>query len=107
MTMNEELLREDLLAYIEKEQIAYQFVDELINFTHLSSDHDEAEQIIEAVSKGTLQLHEADDSWTKDSVEGFGELKSWAQDGDLLVLVNDDLLLCLPKQSRIQLKLSA
>lgn len=103
--MNHTISCQALLAYIEKEQIAFQFVDGLIKFTQpetgvYDDEHDEAEvndmkQTIEnSQSMKVVKPNDVIDY--REAYIGFNGFAKWSQPKDLLVLVDDCLLLCLP-----------
>lgn len=96
--------RQRLLAYIEKEQIAFQFVDGQIMFTQpetgvYDDEHDEAEvnNMKHAIehSQSMKVVKPKDVVDYSNSHIGFNEFVRWSQPKDLLVLVDDCLLLCL------------
>lgn len=94
-----------LLKYLEKEQIAFQFVDGLMVFaqpeTGVYEDKYQAEEvkymndaINEAQSLKIVKPDEVIDNCA--SHIGFNDFARWSQPKDLLILVDDSLLLCLP-----------
>lgn len=103
--MNQTISSQGLLAYIEKEQIAFQFWDGLITFTHPATgvyedahDEEEVKDMKYAVGQSrTLKVVKSSDVIDhSNSYAGFNEFAKWSQPEDLLVLVDDSLLLCLP-----------
>lgn len=114
MIMNEELFRKKLFEYIDNEQVAFQYCDELMDFTHISAEESDAEhereqveQLKSTILKDALLPLNMGISSSELLGSGFDELKKWAQEDDQLILVGDVLLLCLPAQSRAILKLTA
>lgn len=99
--------RKKLLDYIEHEEIAFQFGDGLICITHPDGDYGDddlaqsmADDIKEmkkyvADSRSIKAVCKEDVSSENDEL-GFNEFVEWAKDTDLLILVDNGLLLCLP-----------
>lgn len=103
--MTSTISRQKLLAYIEKEQIAFQFWDGLITFTQSETDmYDDARDKAEVkdMKYAIEQSHSLKTVKPEDVIDnrgpyiGFNEFAKWSQPKDLLVLVDDCLLLCLP-----------
>lgn len=103
--MTTTISRQALLAYIEKEQIAFQFWDGLITFTQPETGvyddaHDEAE--VNDMNNAIEQSYSLKVVTPEDVIDysgqyiGFNEFARWSQLKDLLILVDDSLLLCLP-----------
>lgn len=94
--MNSNISRSALLQYIEHEQVAFQFGDGLMTFTHTCDDK-EKEEMFSFVS-GASKINEvsAFDIITIDDKCGFNEFAKWSQSDDTLLLVDNSLLLCLP-----------
>ena len=99
--------RKKLLDYIEHEEIAFQFGDGLMCITHPDGDYGDddltqsmAEDIEEmrnyiADSRSIKVVHEKDVASDNDEL-GFNEFADWSKKTDLLILVENGLLLCLP-----------
>lgn len=99
--------RQKLLDYIEHEEIAFQFGDGLMCITHPNGDYgdddlaqtmaDDIEEmkIFIAESRSLNVVHEKDVVSENDEL-GFNEFADWSKETDLLILVDDGLLLCLP-----------
>ena len=102
--MTTTISRQALLAYIEKKQIAFQFSDGLMVFTQPdTNEYDEYDkkevaemkqwieqsQNLKVVKPGDVIGYESNDI-------GFNDFAKWSQPKDLLILVDDSLLLCLP-----------
>ena len=99
--------RQKLLDYIEHEEIAFQFGDGLMCITHphgdygddglaqsMADDIEEMKKFI-AESRSLSVVHEKDVVSENDEL-GFNEFADWSKETDLLILVDDGLLLCLP-----------
>lgn len=105
--MNQIITHQDLLKYLKKEQIAYQFVDELMSFIQLDIDEGEIQkkeieklrnaikyaQSFEVVNKKDIIDYSSSDVW-------FNALAKWSQPQDLLILIDDILLLCLSDREK-------
>ena len=101
------IVKNKLLNHIEHKEIAFQFGDGLLCFTRPDGNYgdddiaksiaDEVEEmrkfIIESRSITTIYK---DNIVGKNNEFGFNELAGWVTDKDLLILVDKDLLLCLP-----------
>ena len=98
-----------LLDYIEQEEIAFQFGDGLICITHPDGDYgddDLAQSMandIEEMKKFIADSHNIsvvrkEEVASENDELGFNEFADWSKDRDLLILVDDGLLLCLPDQ---------
>ena len=99
--------RQKLLDYIEHEEIAFQFGDGLMCITHPNGDYgdddlaqsmaDDIEEMKKfiAESRSLSVVHEKDIVSENDEL-GFNEFADWSKDTDLLILVDEGLLLCLP-----------
>lgn len=99
--------RKKLLDYIEHEEIAFQFGDGLMCITHPGGDYgddDLAQSMandIEEMKKLISDSHsinvvrKEDVAYENDDL-GFNEFADWSKDTDLLILVDNCLLLCLP-----------
>ncbi len=99
--------RQKLLDYIEHEEIAFQFGDGLMCITHPNGDYgdddlaqsmaDDIEEMKKfiAESRSLSVVHEKDIVSENDEL-GFNEFADWSKETDLLILVDDGLLLCLP-----------
>ena len=98
-----------LLDYIEQEEIAFQFGDGLISITHPDGDYgddDLAQSMandIEEMKKFIADSHNIsvvrkEEVASENDELGFNEFADWSKDTDLLILVDDGLLLCLPDQ---------
>lgn len=103
--MTNVISRNALLEYIESEQVAFQFGDGLMTFTHTGDDF-ETEDVRSFVSvsfeiKEVLALEVITDG----DGYGFNELAKWSQDSDMLILVDKTLLLCLPKKDKCRINL--
>lgn len=99
--------RKKLLDYIEHEEIAFQFGDGLMNITHpdgdygdevfaqsIAYDFEEMKQFI--ADSQNISVVQKDDIASKGDEFGFNEFVYWSIDTDLLILVDKDLLICLP-----------
>ena len=99
--------RNKLLDYIEHEEIAFQFGDGLMCITHPDGDYgdddlaqsmaDDIEEMRKYIadSQSINVVHEKDVVSENDEL-GFNEFADWSKDTDLLILVDNGLLLCLP-----------
>lgn len=92
-----------LLEYIECEEIAFQFSDGLLCITHPNASllDDVLADDIEEMKKFLINSHkftivQKQDVITKDDKLGFNKFANWTIDEDLLILVDEELLLCLP-----------
>lgn len=100
-----EISRAALLEYIKTEEIAFQFIDGLMVFTKPHTnvyldeyDENEVEDMKTAIKDcKTLKVVKPNDVMNHDYHDiGFNEFARWSQPNDLLILVDDNLLLCLP-----------
>ena len=102
-----QISRKKLLEYIEHEEIAFQFGDGLMCITHPDGDYgddDLAQSMandIEEMKKFIAESHGInvvckEDVASENDELGFNEFADWSKDTDLLILVDDSLLLCLP-----------
>ena len=101
------ILRNKLLDYIEHEEIAFPFGDGLMCITHPSGDYGDDDlapsmiKDIEEMKKFITNSHcinvvYKEDVASENDELGFNEFADWTKDTDLLILVDDGLLLCLP-----------
>ena len=93
--MTETIKKEQLLQHIVNEQIAFQFADELMNFTNVqSSDRDDLNDIRRikecVINSHSIKLTSINSLSYNDS---FHELTSWSNEADSLFLVNNELLI--------------
>jgi hypothetical protein len=99
--------RNKLLDYIEHEEIAFQFGDGLMCITHPDEnygDDDLAQSMandIKEMKKLIADSHSIsvvckEDVASENDELGFNEFADWSKETDLLILVDDGLLLCLP-----------
>jgi hypothetical protein len=99
--------RYKLLDYIEHEEIAFQFGDGLMCITHPNGDYgddDLAQSMtkdIEEMKKFISDSHGIsvvckENIASENDELGFNEFADWSKDTDLLILVDEGLLLCLP-----------
>ena len=97
--------KKKLLNYIDHEQIAFKFSDGLICFTHCKedifddliqsiTDFDEMKNFI--IKSQNMSIVYKWDVVRSDDQFGFNEIAKWATNKDILILVDDELLLCLP-----------
>ena len=102
-----QIYRKKLLDYIEQEEIAFQFGDGLMCITHPDGDYGDEELAqsmandIEEMKKFIADSHSIsvvckEDIASENDELGFNEFADWSKDTDLLILVDDGLLLCLP-----------
>lgn len=103
--LNPKLSKKALLNYIEKEQIAFQFSDGLLTFTKPGKEYDESDFVLgiadeinemKSVIKNSVSLKTVSKEDFYDDDLGFAEFANWSVKRDLLILVDDSLLLCLP-----------
>ena len=94
--MTSNISRSALLYYIEHEQVAFQFGDGLITFTHTCEDEEKAEMLSFVSESSEIKEVSASDVITHDDKYGFNEFAKWSQSNDILLLVDNSLLLCLP-----------
>ena len=102
-----QISRKKLLDYIEQEEIAFQFGDGLICITHPDGDYgddDLAQSMandIEEMKKFIADSHNIsvvrkEEVASENDELGFNEFADWSKETDLLILVDEGLLLCLP-----------
>jgi len=103
----ETISHKKLFNYIEHEEIAFQFGDGLMCITHPDGDYGDddltlsmAKDIEEmrkyiANSRSIKVVHKEDVVSENDEL-GFNEFANWSKETDLLILVDEGLLLCLP-----------
>lgn len=107
-TNNLTISRKSLLKYLEKEQVAFQFVDGLIKFTQLDSDgYDDLEDEkdvteIKQVIEHCTSLNVVDSNEMRNMDLGFDDIVDWARPQDLLLLVDNTLILCLPNKDILE-----
>lgn len=103
--LNPKLSKKALLNYIEKEQIAFQFSDGLLTFTKPGKEYDESDSVLgitneiegmKSCIQGANCLRTMSKEEFYDDDLGFAEFANWSVKRDLLILVDDSLLLCLP-----------
>lgn len=94
--------RNALLEYIECEQIAFQFGDGLMSFTQTCDDEEMEELRTFISSSSEIKNVSSSDIITVDDKYGFNEFAKWSQSGDLLLLIDESLLLCLPSSINIK-----
>lgn len=98
-----------LLDYIEHEEIAFQFGDGLMCITHpdgyfgdeelaqsMANDIEEMKNFI--ANSHSIHIVCKNNVASENDELGFNEFADWSKDTDLLILVDDGLLLCLPDQ---------
>lgn len=100
-TMTSNISRSALLYYIEHEQVAFQFGDGLMTFTHTCDDEEKNEMYSFVSEASKIKEVSAFDVITVDDKYGFNEFAKWSQSNDTLLLVDDSLLLCLPSSVNI------
>ena len=99
--------RNKLLDYIEHEEIAFQFGDGLMCITHPDGDYGDDDlaqsmgEDIEEMRKfiadsRSIKVVRENDVVSENDELGFNEFAEWSKDTDLLILVDNGLLLCLP-----------
>ena len=103
--MTNVISRYALLEYIDSDQVAFQFGDGLMTFTHTGDDF-ETEDLRSFVS-ASFEINEvlASEVITENNELGFNELAKWSQDSDMLILLDKTLLLCLPKKDYCRINL--
>lgn len=108
--MNQIIARQNLLKYIENEQIAFQFADELMSFTQLDVSGDENQKKeIEKLRNVIKHAHSIEIVNPKDVIDyrasdiGFNVFVKWSQPQDLLILVDGALLLCLSNRDKCRI----
>lgn len=104
-------IKGDLLSYIAHEQVAFQFGDGLICFTKPGEYYDsidielelpsQVKQIKSYISEAE-NIKIVDKKSLFDDILGFAEFATWSNDQDILYLVDDCLLVCIPKSPNIQ-----
>lgn len=95
-----------LSAYIENNQVRFQFCDGLIEFTSIDGFYDEEDvecDILNHVVEMNTAIKEAKEIKVVDAAEFmedrdavFYEFARWTEGKDLLLLVDDQLLVCIP-----------
>lgn len=95
-----------LSAYIENNQVEFQFCDGLIEFTSIDGFYDEEDvecDILNHVVEMNTAIKEAKEIKVVDAAEFmedrdavFYEFARWTEGKDLLLLVDDQLLVCIP-----------
>lgn len=99
-----------LLDYIEHEEIAFQFGDGLMCITHPDGDYgddDLAQTMAKDIDEMKMFITKShcikvvckDDVSSENDELGFNEFTDWSKETDLLILVDNGLLLCLPDPS--------
>ena len=99
--------RKKLLDYIEHEEIAFQFGDGLMCITHPDGDYgddDLAQSMVNDIEEMKNYIADShsinavckEDVASENDELGFNEFADWSKDTDLLILVDNCLLLCLP-----------
>ncbi len=99
--------RATLLDLIDHEEIAFQFGDGLLTFTNQSFD-EVLEEIAEmkkfiSNSKSAKIVRPSDLIDDNDSL-GFNDFAKWSTDEDMLLLVDECLLLCLPNKGHFSIE---
>lgn len=106
MDMNT-ISRKKLLDYIEREEVAFQFGDGLMCITHPDGDygdedlaqsmaHDIEEMMQFIADSQNIRVVQKEDVVIEGDKLGFNEFAHWSIDTDLLILVDNGLLICLP-----------
>ena len=96
-----------LLKYIEREEIAFQFGDGLMCISHPDGDYGDDDLArsmtndIEEMKNFIADSHSIkavckEDVASENDELGFNEFVDWSKEIDLLILVDNGLLLCLP-----------
>ncbi|MCQ2218751.1 MAG: hypothetical protein MJZ33_09795 [Paludibacteraceae bacterium] len=103
--MSKTISHKALMYYIEREEIAFQFPDELIVFTHPKNiseidvlDKASISEMKKCVlESNSIKIASVSDIISNRDDKGFNQLAQWSTHDDLLILVDDSLLLCLPR----------
>ena len=99
--------KQKLLDYIEHEEIAFQFCDGLLNIVHPNGNYGEEdlkqntlcefEEVKRSITEcNSIKVVGKEDIISETDELGLNEFAEWAIETDLLILVDDYLLLCLP-----------
>lgn len=96
-----------LLDYIEHEEIAFQFGDGLMCITHPDGDYGD-EDLAQSMANDIEEMKNLiansrsisvvckEDVTSENDEFGFNEFADWSKETDLLIIVDEGLLLCLP-----------
>ena len=96
----------NLLNYIDKRQVAFQFGDGLINFTKPCAEYDAMDYEIglpDTVAQMKSYISEShnikiiEKESLLDDELGFADFAAWSNKNDTLVLVDHSLLICIPE----------
>jgi len=99
-------IKSQLLDIIEREQVAFQFGDGLICFTKTEEEcgsSDLNQELQNEVKEMRLSIYQAksiskiDKESLLDDRLGFAEFASWSNENDTLILVDNHLLICIPR----------
>lgn len=87
--------KDALLQYITNKEVIYQEAYDLINISN-ASNHEDQEKLMTFVkdSEGELTFEK------RESLFGtpYEDLSTWSNENDVLVLVGEQALLCIPKK---------
>jgi hypothetical protein len=81
---------ENLMSLIDSKALVYQYTDELLNVAEKENIAELSGQLTSANEIKTVHKEELQD-------HDFDELVDWSNDNDILILVNQSLLICIPK----------
>lgn len=95
-----------LSSYIENNQVEFQFSDGLVEFTSADGFYDEMDvecDILKRVVEMKMAIIEANEikiveatEFMEDHDDAFYEFARWTTGKDLLLLVDNQLLVCIP-----------
>lgn len=86
--------RETISKYIENNELAYQFLDGIVEFAHGYNSVDSIS--LSSIVRNSSEVFIASFSKMKDE---FPDLVDWArEESDALIFVNYDVLICIPKK---------
>ena len=88
-----------LVGYVMTHEVAWQICDSLMEFSHIGQTRADIEEK-EVQNKGLITILESGQSCKvfnpkSDQYGGFEDLVEWSNEDDLLILVDNELMLCI------------
>ena len=93
-------LKKALIEYVSKKQVAFQYCDELIDFTNDGKDEQAKKLLQEIESSSVCLIKDRGDN------PGFEDIIDWAIPSDILFKLDSGIVICIPGRDNKMLNIN-